>query len=658
MLSAVLVVLAATVWAAWFVLTARSVSITTEPADASVYVEEWPSPQVGNHWLLRPGRQAVRVESPGYTTFVGDIVVSDAALQTQHVVLDPLPGHLRVDVTPAVTAQITIDGEGRGSVPGEVRDIPAGKRNIVLRADRYREFALELDIEGKAIEQSLSAVLEPAWAAVTVESRPAGATFVVDADARGETPLSVELLEGRRVVELRKEGYKTWRQTLNVVAGNAVNLGEVSLTEADGRLRVGSTPAGANVTVNGEFQGRTPMEVAVPPGSAQEIRLTKEGFVPEKREVTIESGKRAELDVELTPELATIHFVTAPEQAELLIDGKPAGSATQTVKLPTHEHEITVRSPGYATYQTTITPRKGVEKRFRIRLKTASEVAAGAPPSAATRKGLITTFAGQDMKLFKGGRVMLGSSRRESARRANEIQREAVLVRPFYLSLKEVTNSEFRKFLANHESQPFSGHDLNKDELPVSSVSWATAATYCNWLSRRDGLPPFYQIRFGEVLGINPDATGYRLPTEAEWEWAARVPPNGSATRFPWGDKFPPRGRSGNYADTSAARVMGNTLRDYTDGFAVAAPVGSFEPNLHGLYDMGGNVAEWVHDYYDAAPPSAASTDPLGPATGAQHVIKGSSWAHGSETELRFAYRDAGDQGRDDVGFRLARYAN
>ena len=78
----------------------------------------------------------------------------------------------------------------------------------------------------------------------------------------------------------------------------------------------------------------------------------------------------------------------------------------------------------------------------------------------------------------------MGSSRREGGRRANEIQREALLQRPFYLSVKEVTNSEFRQFLANHASKPFNGNELNKDEQPVADVGWATAATYCNWLSR------------------------------------------------------------------------------------------------------------------------------------------------------------------------------
>ena len=662
-LSIFVVVLVVTLWAVWFVLTARSVAIQAHPEIASVYVEEWLTPRVGNHWLLRPGKHQIRVEAAGYTTFSGVIDVGDAPLQTQEVTLERLPGHLRIELSPVDHADIYIDGVASGTAPGTVSGIKAGPRDIEIRNARYLSFTASIEIEGKGIEQTLKVVLDPAWADVAIDSKPMGAEVVVDEKSLGQTPLNFELLQGRRVVQLRKTGYKKWRQTLKIDAGKTVNLGEIVLNKADGRLKIASTPAGASLTVDGEFHGRTPLEVALAPDKPHRIRLIKEGFKPADRTLEVESDTLKSMAVELTPELASIHLVTTPEDAELLINGEPRGSATQTLSLPTHEHEITVRRAGYATYQTTIRPRKGIEKRFKIRLKTAREVAnAGRQrqrqgQGRQAKKGFLVTFAGQEMKLFAGGRVALGSPRREGGRRANEIQREVLLQRPFYLSVKEVTNSGFRQFLANHASKPFNGNELNKDEQPVADLSWETAATYCNWLSRRDGLPPFYQIKFGEVLGINPDSTGYRLPTEAEWEWVARVPPNGKATVFPWGEKYPPRGRSGNYADLTAANIMGGTISNYTDGFAVAAPVGSFEPNLRGLYDTGGNVAEWTHDYYDAAPSNAPATDPLGPPAGAQHVIKGSSWAHGSVTELRLAFRDFGDKGRDDVGFRLARYA-
>jgi len=403
----------------------------------------------------------------------------------------------------------------------------------------------------------------------------------------------------------------------------------------------------------------------------------KEGYASFERALGVPSGERETLAVELTPELATVRLTTDPADAELLIDGQPAGSATQTLELPTHDHVLTVRRTGYATYATTVTPRKGLEKRYRIRLKTLAEVAAAggdaadnaggtgaidggarrAPLAAVSSAALLTTGAGQELKLFRGGRVRLGAGRRDSARRANEIEREVALERPFYLALREVSNEEFRRFLAHHVTPPYQGTPLDDDALPVAGVTWQLATQYCNWLSREDGLPPFYQIRFGEVLGINPAATGYRLPTEAEWEWAARVPPKGPQSVYPWGERYPPVGRSGNYADSTAATLVRGALTGYTDGYTAAAPRASFSPNLHGLYDLGGNVAEWVHDVYDAAPSVEPVRDPLGPPAGTEHVIKGASWAQGSATELRLSFRDFGSGPRPDVGFRIARYA-
>jgi len=126
--------------------------------------------------------------------------------------------------------------------------------------------------------------------------------------------------------------------------------------------------------------------------------------------------------------------------------------------------------------------------------------------------------------------------------------------------------------------------------------------------------------------------------------------------KFPWGETMPPAPKSGNYADESAADLVGEVIKGYQDGFPASAPVGSFAPNGRGLYDLGGNVAEWVNDFHDIAVGQQVETDPLGPAAGEQHVISGAGWKHAGLTELRLSFRDYGLEGRDDVGFRIARF--
>ena len=156
---------------------------------------------------------------------------------------------------------------------------------------------------------------------------------------------------------------------------------------------------------------------------------------------------------------------------------------------------------------------------------------------------------------------------------------------------------------------------------------------------------------------MRPPTEGYRLPTEAEWEWAARHDAEGRPFRFTWGDALPVPPRAANLADETAASLLPRTVTGLRDGFLASAPVGSFPPDRRGLHDMSGNVAEWVQDLHGTpvVAEGAVTVDPLGPESGGLHVIRGSSWMHATLTELRLTFRDSGREARPDLGFRLAR---
>ncbi|MCP4841152.1 MAG: formylglycine-generating enzyme family protein, partial [Halieaceae bacterium] len=231
------------------------------------------------------------------------------------------------------------------------------------------------------------------------------------------------------------------------------------------------------------------------------------------------------------------------------------------------------------------------------------------------------------------------------------------LQRMFYLQTTEVTNAQFRQFQSGHNSGQVASKSLNREHQPVARVSWQQAAAFCNWLSAKQGVPAFYKEQNGIITGFHPESTGYRLPSEAEWAWAARADGN-RLLRFPWGDAFPPDEIVENYADSSSAYITGRVLNNYKDGHVVSAPVASFKPNQHRLYDMGGNVSEWVNNVYSIPPANGATQrDPLGSQGGDNYVIRGASWTLSKLSELRLSYRDYGQSGRDDVGFRIARYA-
>jgi len=190
-------------------------------------------------------------------------------------------------------------------------------------------------------------------------------------------------------------------------------------------------------------------------------------------------------------------------------------------------------------------------------------------------------------------------------------------------------------------------------------VSWLDAARFANWLSAREGLPLAYVPRGGSLVPSNPPTKGYRLPTEAEWAWVARYAGRDEAQKFPWPGSFPPPQGLGNFADVSARGVAPTVLPQYDDGYPVTSPVGSFPANPVGIHDLGGNVAEWVQDFYSPRPQhsDAVERDPIGPDEGAYHVIRGSGWKDAGIGPLRLTYRDYGAGKRPDVGFRIARYA-
>ena len=214
-------------------------------------------------------------------------------------------------------------------------------------------------------------------------------------------------------------------------------------------------------------------------------------------------------------------------------------------------------------------------------------------------------------------------------------------------------------FEPNHDSGADIHVALAGDNNPVANVTWEQAVEYCNFLSSREGLEPVYEQRFGDWVAIRPFPNGYRLPSEAEWAWAMRYAGASRPSRFSWGNDWPPPLDAGNYADRSSADLQATVLVNYDDGFASTAPVGRFPPNALGIFDAGGNVAEWVNDLYSVPTPGLTEpvVDPLGPERGPGRVIRGSSWKHAGITELRLSYRESGTEARPDLGFRIARNA-
>jgi len=639
-----------TLTAVWFLFTARSVRLTFDPEVDTASVSGGLSFELGGIYLLRSGSYRVEASAPGYYDLDAELEVGEERNQVHHFQLAKLPGQVTF-ITEPPGAEVTVDGSAGGTTPTEAIQVPAGQREVSFTAPRYQPLTLVVEVTGMNEPQTVHGTLAPNWADVSLDTSPAGAEILLDDEPTGAvTPATIQALAGEHEIRLRLPGYKPHRQRILVAAEEMVTLPTFTLQQADGLISVVTRPAGAGVTLNGRFQGESPIELAVRSGASYRVQVFKAGYQSVEQSLTLKSGEERALNLSLQRQMGDVVVTVDPPQAEIFVDGESRGRGSETLNLPTMTHQLSVRLPGYAGYEAEITPKSGLVQEVRVKLLTLEEA------RLAALKPRIRSPGGQDLVLVKPGPFTMGASRRQPGRRANETLREVQMQRFFYIGTQEVTNAQFQVFDPTHNSGTFEEQELGKPEQPVANVGWESAALYCNWLSDREKLPRFYLTESGRITGINAQATGYRLPTEAEWAYSVRQVDAEKPLRFPWGANLPPPDRHGNYADRSAAHLVGRIIFGYNDNYIVSAPVGTYAPNKLGLYDMSGNVAEWVNDFYEIPDP-AAVVDPLGPGTGEYHVIRGSSWMHGTITDLRISFRDYGLDGRQDVGFRIARFA-
>ncbi len=292
------------------------------------------------------------------------------------------------------------------------------------------------------------------------------------------------------------------------------------------------------------------------------------------------------------------------------------------------------------------------------------------------------------MALIPGGSFTMGDSFGEGY--PDELPAHTVSVGAFCIGRFEVTNDEMAEVLqwayrngriavsgSKVRNTAGESHDLlNLEETqcritwdghsfalkagkasgyPCVEVTWYGAVAFCNFRSEREGLTPCYDFR---DWSCNWSATGYRLPTEAEWEKAAR----GGATghRFPWSDADTIQHARANYLSSSAYDYDTSPTRglhpDYDEGgIPYTSPVGSFPPNGYGLYDTAGNAWEWVWDfyarhYYSESP----EQDPRGPAFGSYRVVRSGRWGYDASSCRVSGRRFGWPDGRKPVGFRIA----
>lgn len=637
-----------------FMFSARAVQLNFKPGFDELIIDgSLPTYKLGGRYLMLSGTYDVRARLEGHEAFTSQIEVGDAPEQIFDFMMKRLPGIVRITTThknkQISGAEVFIDQKLVGKTPITVDSVAAGIRDLYIRHPRFQPYETEIEVVGLRKPQTEAVNLAPAWASIYISTLPKGAMISLDDVQVGVTPNNIEAIEGARTLKLKKPGYKSWESDLNVQAQVDQELDEIVLVKSDGKLSITSTPSGANITIGGQYRGQAPLAIALPPNDNYTLVATRAGHEKLSKIFAIKAEEDQTINLNMKPITGQVRVSVLPTGGALFVDNKHFGEPNRVLELTARKHQIRVELPGYATYETSIIPQPDFAQQINVIMQTEAEAKTAAIPER------ITTALGDVMRFVVPGSMTMGASRREPGRRSNEVEKAVDMTRAFYIGEKEITNKSFKQFDPAHESGMLGRALLSEEERPVVNVSWDQAVRFCNWLSEEDGLEPAYEFQDGGWSLVKPISSGYRLPFEAEWAWTARYA-SGSPTRFPWGDNMPPAPGSGNFADESAANMVPYSIVGYNDKFRGPAPPGTYNPNSLGVYDIAGNVSEWIHDYYAVEVKRDVLIDPTGPVTGDYHVIRGSNYTHGRFSELRWTFRDYGFEGRPDVGFRIARY--
>jgi serine/threonine protein kinase/formylglycine-generating enzyme required for sulfatase activity len=338
----------------------------------------------------------------------------------------------------------------------------------------------------------------------------------------------------------------------------------------------------------------------------------------------------------------TIVFENLPEKAVVTVDGdaftvewpQSKGNGRAQITIPPGKHSVEVKLDGVRVTGEEVSVDSGGVTPFIVRIDRPPGIALS--PTARTGSSdpapkRVKNSVGMTLVLIPPGDFQMGSDYGPPG----EDDRPPHLVRisrPYYLGAYEVTQEQYETVMKKNPSH-FSGRPKN----PVDDVTWIDTVMFCNELSRRESLSPYYEIvgpNHVSILG----GKGYRLPTEAEWEYACRA---GNSSNMPFHDN----GHLGRFAWM------------YSNCDRMTQPVGAKEPNGFGLFDIYGNVWEWCWDWLGPYPAGLA-TDPSGPMVGTYRVLHGNGWWNGDPGSCRPSFRLRGlpekTSPNHDFGFRVA----
>jgi eukaryotic-like serine/threonine-protein kinase len=499
----------------------------------------------------------------------------------------------------------------------------------------------------------------------TIRTEPQGALVLLDDHAK-KSPATFNELEPRKYkLRVMSPGYDPIETLLDLGSRKSVEAPVFRLARSKGALNVESDPAGAQFNLRSEDgqisrAGVAPQKIVDLPTGKYTL-IAKRGDWEMRDGVEIQRGETTRKSFAFVN--CTVSITSDPPGAEILVDGMPHGRTPLRIELPARPHELVAQLDDWPAEQQSLAVQGQHENSAHFVFANGSVKITSAPGGATVLTNgralgqtplvieevkpgpvnyelrlagyKLSSVTGQveaQQQTFLAARLEKSVGPEPGQPWTNSLGMKFVPLGDSRISIWETRVQDFEAFCraTGHHREPL---DVAQNAMhPVVKVNWFDANAFCKWLTSKE-----------HDEGVIEDRQFYRLPTDLEWSAAVGLPNEGSATpeardgkirnEFPWGKQWPPPVGAGNYP-AAAGQRRGGTM-----------PVGSFNPNARGIYDLGGNVWEWCLEGYKGNPVG------VGRDWG---VLRGGSWATSNRTEMQSSYRNVIDRNDRDViyGFR------
>lgn len=501
-----------------------------------------------------------------------------------------------------------------------------------VKSKNHISYKSKLEINKYADEILVPIIMQEVNKKLVINSEPNQASVFLNNVEVGVTPLSVNLNTTSNNILIKKSEYKD-NNIDYIVKNNNSDQIIIKLIEDEDLINIKSIPSQASLFFNENYIGISPLKFKIQDKGI--LKIKKYGYVDDIINITKDTK---ELNIALTEDLSEV-FISSDPPSDVFLNDEYIGKTPFTKKIQKIKHKISFKSKGFRTLNESFEPTKD-KQNITKKLLTVKEA------SLLENKKYSRTSIDGEIILFEPGSFLMGSSKIESRRDINEIMRSVKITKHFYISKNLITEEQYSLFKRS-----------SKSNLPINNISWIDAAKFCNWLSSKEGFENFYEIKNDQIISFNMDSKGYRLPTEAEWEYVAKSN-TPEKYIYSWGSDRKINKLVGNIADVSTQGILSNFIDDYDDGYDERSPVGSFRSNQNDINDLTGNLSEWVNDFYSVefVQQSKVFQDYIGPLAGTSHVIKGSNYYSSTPLQLGLSYRTYGNAPNELVGFRIARW--